>query len=451
MLRRDFLKAMAATAVTSGLVNSRNLLAQESDYLGKFLVTIQVEGGWDIVSFCDPKMNVPGELEINHWARDKEIQQAGNIRYAPFYGDGGFDAGNEAFFQKYYDRMLVINGVDAQTNSHTAGVTHNWSGRLADGFPTITSLFAGAKTPSFPLAYIANGGYSFTGDVIRSTRLEDPGPINNILNPNSQEWDLNTNYLQPNDWQKIEALRLRTATKMVNNPSLSERQLRNRRAYLEALESSALLKNFSATVEASGDLPEGRNENGFWSTLELQSKLAVMAFSSGVSSSADLQIGGFDTHQNHDWNQGNAMRLMTEGIDALWNYAEEYGVADRLVVLIGSDFSRTPHYNDDNGKDHWPIGGYVIMEKGVNWTNRMVGYTDEGHFASRINPSTLQVDETNGTYIYPKHVMRALRKYLGIDVAGVADPFPLNTEDFDFFNGSKSTPQMSDPRNSLRV
>ena len=38
--------------------------------------------------------------------------------------------------------MLVINGVDAQTNSHTVGIVHNWSGRNAEGYPTTTALLA---------------------------------------------------------------------------------------------------------------------------------------------------------------------------------------------------------------------------------------------------------------------------------------------------------------------
>ena len=61
------------------------------------------------------------------------MREAGNIRYAPF-------ARNEAFFEKYYERILVINGVDAQTNSHTVGVVHNWSGRTSEGYPTATAL-----------------------------------------------------------------------------------------------------------------------------------------------------------------------------------------------------------------------------------------------------------------------------------------------------------------------
>ena len=52
-----------------------------------------------------------------------------------------------------------------------------------------------------------------------------------------------------------------------------------------------------------------------------------------------------------------------------------------MVVVMGPDFGRTNKYNADLGKDHWPIGSFIIMEKNQGWTNRVVGETDERHFA----------------------------------------------------------------------
>ncbi len=65
---------------------------------------------------------------------------AGNIPYAPF-------ADNEAFFEKHHDKMPVINGVDFQTNSHTTGIVHGWSGRTGRGYPSLTALLAAHFSP----------------------------------------------------------------------------------------------------------------------------------------------------------------------------------------------------------------------------------------------------------------------------------------------------------------
>ena len=134
MRRRELLKGMLA-AFGGAVAGFRLPFADAADYVGKLFVFVQADGGWDPTSFCDPKSNTPGEKVINHWAERDEIREAGNIAYAPF-------ANNEAFFEKYYQRMLVINGVDAQTNSHTVGVVHNWSGRNSEGYPAMTALLA---------------------------------------------------------------------------------------------------------------------------------------------------------------------------------------------------------------------------------------------------------------------------------------------------------------------
>ena len=74
---------------------------------------------------------------------------------------------NEAFFEKYHRRMLVINAVDAQTNSHTVGIVHNWSGRNSDGYPTLTALLAAHYAPALPVPYLSFGGCRWRARVRR--------------------------------------------------------------------------------------------------------------------------------------------------------------------------------------------------------------------------------------------------------------------------------------------
>lgn len=159
-----------------------------------------------------------------------------------------------------------------------------------------------------------------------------------------------------------------------------------------------------------------------------------MAFKSGVSISADLITGEFDTHIDHERNHFLSIANVTDALDYLWASAEELGLADRIVLLVGSDFGRTPFFNAGEGKDHWPIGSYMVMEKNVAYTNQVIGETDEGHNAFTINPSSLSRDDSDGILIHPKHVHKALRRYPGIENSPVTEMFPFNsTEDLDFF------------------
>ena len=146
------------------------------------------------------------------------------------------------------------------------------------------------------------------------------------------------------------------------------------------------------------------------------------------------------THTNHDAQHESLYRHLAQAVRFFWDYAGDLGIADRITLVIGSDFGRTPHYNETDGKDHWPIGSYIVMSPGAPWGNRVVGVTDGGHNAYKINPTTLQRDDANGTIIYPKHVHDALRSYLGIQ--GTAAQLGLafnNAEHIDFFNPARQT------------
>ena len=434
MRRRALIQGLAAAAV-GGMAGFRLPLAAAADHAGKFFAFVQADGGWDPTSFCDPKANAAGEPEINHWAREGEIRQAGNLHYAPF-------ARNAAFFEKYHRRMLVVNGVDAQTNSHTVGVVHNWSGRNSEGYPSATALLAARYAPDGALPYLSFGGFSATGGVTRFTRLHGPGEVLSIAHPNRDVGaDDEIGYLLAADWDLIAQRERDRMARLASAPGLLPRAARNRRHHQASLAPAAVegLRRFADALPSEDEFQqpeeyESRVTGTYSNELRRQAQLAVLAFKTGAGVAADLWLGGFDTHRAHDADHEWLLGALTDSVDFLWDYAEQHGVADRLVVVIGSDFGRTNYYNAEGGKDHWPIGSYVVMEKNQPWTNRVVGETDGLHFAQKINPNTLRRDDANGTIIYPKHFHKALRRYLGIEDSPGARRFPFNnTEDFRFF------------------
>ena len=395
------------------------LVHAEDGYSGKLLVFVQADGGWDPTSFCDSKVNTPGERIINHWAEHDEIRQVGNLVYAPF-------ANNQAFFEKYHRMMLVINGVDA----HTVGIVHNWSGRNSEGYPTLGALVAAHFAPALPVAYLSFGGFSNTSGLTRFTRIDDPRLLREIASPIADMGD----FFSDANWDAMGRHRAETVARLASAPDLLPGDEAHLEFYRSAFGTEGL-KAYADAIPSEDELEQPEESGDFRSTLRRQAQLTVLAFKTGVAVSADLWLGGFDTHTNHDplheWLVGN----LTGGVDYLWDYAEEHGVADRMVVVIGSDFGRTQHYNSVNGKDHWPIGSYVVMEKNQSWTGRALGETDGLHFAQKINTETLLRDDDQGTIIYPKHVYKALREYLGISQTAGALRFPFNnTEDFPFFS-----------------
>ena len=425
MKRREFLKKFALLGASGLMLPATRLYgAVDGGYTGRLLIQLQVSGGWDVSSYCDPKVNQPGERKITNWSETADIQQAGNIPFASF-------ANNNFFFEKYYRDMLVINGVDMQTNSHDTGVLHNWSGRNSVGYPTLTAMHAAKNAPDQPLSYINFGGYAQSAGLIRYSRLDDINALQQIIIPNGDGHTLRN----AADLTRIRAAAQARLERQLDNIYLTPRKSNNLAAYQQALSSRSALSELPSYLPPQDDIIENQQVNSDTSSsLQRQIQMSIAAFNAGLASASDLFTYGYDTHSDHDALHEPLFTHLNESIDLLWKLAEDANIAERLTVIIGSDFSRTPHYNTGNGKDHWPVGSVIVMEKSPSWGNRVIGSTDEGQNAHNINPATLEQDDVGSTFIYPKHVHKALRRHLGLENTEVDQDFKfLGAEDFDFF------------------
>lgn len=415
--RRSFLKFSSFMPFLAGFPISARAA---TTFDGKYVVTVQARGAWDVTLFCDPKINQYGEPIITNWSEGNETQESGNILFAPF-------ANNKEFFEKHSNKMLVINGVDSQTNSHSIGEIVNWSGRTASGFPTLTAMYAAEKGPLLPLSYLSFGSFSPAANIIRSTQLGDVGQIGQLLRPNL---GFDKPVVDEELWSLIHQLHSNDSRTALSSSEIIAGNKASRADYLSSLESMEALVEFGAKLPTYNELaPRGQ-----YGALKMQAQFAVLGFKYGVSASADLSLGGFDSHVDNDSLQTSRLAELTDGIDYLWDAAEEAGIADRLLVVVGSDFSRTPYYNSGAGKDHWPVGSYIIMEKGVGYTNKVVAGTDELQNARAVDLNTLEPSNF-GTKILTSHVHEALRDYIGLSSSSYTYGFPLeNTGKFKFFS-----------------
>ena len=427
MKRRTLLKTLTGFGL-AGMLPMSLVKPAFGATADRFLITISATGGWDPTSLIDPKGDAPradGLGPVNNYSAS-EIKSAGNILYAPYSNQieapsaestGQFDN----FFTKHKDRLLVINGIDTQTNGHDSGRRFVWSGKLEEGYPTVAAL-AAAPFADQPMAFISNGGYDFTASIVAPVRTASASTFNQLAFPNSQfpadPELLELGFFSTASYSLVQQAREERLTRQMISEGLPKRQ--------QQLSQLQTVKNTDVELQNLLDfLPENVS-----SGLSGQAEVAIAAFASGLAVSANLNAGGFDTHGDHDEDQTQSLTELLVGIDHLWEQIELQGLQDKVTVVVGSDFGRTPFYNEGDGKDHWNITSLMAMGAGITG-NRVIGATNENFEALKLNANTLQPDD-NGIIVTPQHVHRSLRDFLGIQ-SDLDSLFPIGVEKLDLF------------------
>ena len=401
MKRRDYLRLLAGAGLTTTALGASASMASSlfgghhtqaaGEYSGPLFVGFSATGGWDITMHCDPKAN------LSNAYGEAGIGSAGAIKYA--------NVGNNAdFFNRHAERLLVLNGVDVATNNHSIGRLNTWTGRLDDTHPHIAALVAGSWAPQLPLSYIAEGTTDETRGVVPKTRLDDADALYDLAKPN---------LVDPHNPEDLRTYQSEAATEMISLWR-ADRTIRQRvdqnlprlQADYDNLVSVRSGSNELALLQSY--LPDPLSDNEQHRKIQI----TVAAYKAGLAVSATFMRSSFDTHDNNDNQQASLLNQLFGDINFLWDEAERQGVADNLVVAVGSDFARTPNYNGRNGRDHWETTSMMLMGAGIEG-GRVVGASDGGLNALKIDPETLQ-ESSDGIMLQPKHIHRALRDLLGI-------------------------------------
>lgn len=416
MNRREFFELTGCFGLAAAGIPSLAKAQISPSYSGPLFLSIHCGGGWDPTSFSDPKGREAEDQPnpMNYYLSEAIKRptigsgaESSPIRWAPM-------GMNDAFFERFWSKLLVVNGVDTSTNNHMSGTRFVNSGVLDEGHPCLSSMVAAVHGSTLPLGFITNGGYDVTRGVVSRTRVGNLDALRQIsyptrINDNSkymhdQTFDAVKRYQQERLQRKLDSVRLprlkRTLEKYMSVHS-SENELSQLESYLPEL-------------------------NSFQTGLGRQGAVALAGYRAGVTVSANLTTGGFDTHGNHDQNQANALDRLSTGVAEIWDQVEAAGLEEKVIIMVSSDFGRTPGYNAGNGKDHWPITSMLLLGAGIRG-NRVIGQTTHGHRTIPVNPETFEPDDT-GIILTPAHVHTALRSHLQLNENSVVRDFPLATE-----------------------
>ncbi len=441
MERRDVLKLLglggaAGMAMFSPFHALKRVSASET-FKGPYLLTIHASGGWDPTLFFDGKANGAGVQQKLY--TDPVAVDGLGLSYAPIeWKAGGLVLDTpQRFLADLGSKFLFVRGLDTQTNSHETGTKTVWSGKGFEELPSIGALYAAnvlATHTDVPVPLLAGGsGYDVTAGLVTLTRVNDAGQLRGIARPNR----IDPNNAKSTDqyFTDATAARIDDAKRARRDRLAAKAQLPREKDQLANLAKVAfgaqgldLLADAlpAKAIDTRTAFPDLGYEDGALDAGLRMVELALAGFSTGQVVAANVAMGSFDTHGNHD--QSHTLQLGKLALVIRYAMQQIAAKGLQVYVLVGSDFGRTPTYNAGNGKDHWNVTGMLMAGPGIR-AGRTIGGTDDALRPMRLSSADtsklVAADDNSGFRLTPANLHHALRKKLGITGSPAEKKWPL--------------------------
>ena len=332
----------------------------------------------------------------------------------------------DAFVCLHADQMRILNGVDNRTNSHDTGTMYADTGSMSAGYPDFSALYAATQGADRPLAWMTDGRGNDepAGLVARSSAAAANffgilgNPTNGMVEPFASALDI------------AQDKRTQLQASQENLPLRTQYQSQLYLVRDQGLEFAGVAAQISDPETGSAaDLIRIAAGN---SGMRNHMRIGAAGFSTGMASSMQVGFGGFDTHGDHDNDHYPRIRTVLSDLHYLFQALEVYGVRQQTTIVVGSDFGRTPWYNDGDGKDHWAVTSYMLLGNGVTG-GTVVNATNGLIEALNVDPVSMAPLASGGVKITATHIHAQMRKLAQIDRHPFALQFPLEAEEIPIF------------------
>lgn len=398
--RRELLAngySLTGWALASTLLGKK-ASAQSSFVPKRNLIWINMSGGWDILEVTDPKPASTSGIDMIYGfneARDVANSTDG-VKI------GRWMSGLASLGQD----LLVVRGLAMGTTSHNAGSVYMDTGILSNAgrvnAASIPSIVASESVATIPIIQL-NGG---------SDPQIDRGLLNPVSVVRAGNLDLYRSMYPAEsaiarkiavlDYLKNSVTDLQATVgtnDRLTNLKAAEEKVRNQ--FLSNVGAKLALTDGDRSFFRSG-APTGMN-TGFLDAVALTLKL----INNDICTTINLGIGGFDTHQNQTTRLQPILQSVDFAITRLATGLRNSGKLDSTLIVLYSDFGRTPRVNGSNGRDHWPTGGAIVIGGKIDG-GRAVGATTDDTLSAvnLIHPETglATSDGAVGTQLNPTHL-----------------------------------------------
>jgi hypothetical protein len=381
--RRQLLKtgiSLTGWATAGQIIGSRAALSQTSYAPTRNLIWISMNGGWDILEVTDPKPSSTSGIDMSYtWGEAREIANSTDGskigRWFPNIAGLGQD-------------LLVLRGLAMGTTSHMAGSVYMDTGILSNAgrvnAASIPSIVASESLATIPIIQL-NGGSEPQTDrgllkpvsVVRAGNLD----LYRSMYPDGE--DALQRKMAVLDYLRQSVTRLEGKVGVNDRLSGLHTAEEKVRGQFAANVGAKLALTDEDRALFRADAPQGMNGGSIDAVA-----LALKMVNNNICSCINLGFGGFDTHQSQTARLQPILTNVDFLIAKLVEGLRASGKLDSTLIVMYSDFGRTPKVNNSNGRDHWPVGGAVVIGGGIAG-GRSIGSTDDNlQAADYVDPGT---------------------------------------------------------------
>lgn len=344
------------------------------------VIHIWLPGGWAQQETFDPKPLAP-------------LEYRGDMRTVQTCLPGVAFNEKLAHTAKIADRITVVRSMTHGEAAHERGTHNMFTGYRpspALTYPSFGSVVAHELGPRenlppyvcFPSLPAPDAGAGYLGSAFGPFTLgSDPASPGFSVRDMSLPGGVDANRFSTR--QRLRDVVGRHFQRMEDNPNLQAMDEFYKRAY-DLVSSTRARAAFDISAETPSVRDEyGRNEAG------QRMLLARRLVESGVRL-VSLSYGGWDMHARITDGINRTLPAFDQAFAALIRDLERRGLLDSTLVMVSSEFGRTPKINKDAGRDHWPKVFSIVLAGGGMKRGLVYGASDSIAAEPAVDPLTVE-------------------------------------------------------------
>lgn len=382
--------------------------AQQTSFpVQRKLVWINMGGGWDILESVDPKRSSTANLDVGYdYNLTHALSGAASDLRLGRYFPGVASLGRD---------VLLLRGIAMGTTSHDAGSVYMDTGILSNtgrvNAASIPSIIASESDATIPIIQLGGG----------MEPMLDRGLLKPVSLVRAQNLDLYRS-MYPTEKAAIERkMAMLDYLKKSVARAKSKVGPNDRLGAVEAAETK-IRDQIASGIGSKLQLTDADKAPFATAAANMRGgvadafALALKLLNNDLVTCVNMGMGGFDTHANQDRQLASILPPFDAALTAFVKELRKSRKLESTLIVLYSDFGRTAKINGSAGRDHWPVGGAMMIGGNIDG-GRAVGGTTGDLLAQDFDPATGNaVREGNGQQLTPKHLgAAAVRLCLGDD------------------------------------